>query len=201
MQFVAFGSSGNFGVTEGRETMSGLFAHKGHLVRVGVLFLAGVLTFLVLQALLVPEGFGRYGHYRAGALDDNRSQALAHAGRAACLDCHADAADAAKGGPHEHVRCEACHGPLASHAAEPLEHKAEKPDSRVLCARCHEANVARPARFPQVEGADHAGGEACASCHEAHDPRSQEHQPEQPAVPAASASAPPWMSEQKGAAR
>ena len=131
----------------------------------------------MLQALLVPKGFGRYGHYRAGALEDNRSRALAFAGRAACLDCHADAADAARGGPHEHVRCEACHGALARHAAGPTEQKADRPDSRVLCVRCHQANVARPARFPQVEVADHAGGEACASCHKAHDPRLQEPEP------------------------
>lgn len=175
--------------------MSGLFAHKGHLVRVGILFLAGVLAFLLLRALLVPEGFGRYGHYRAGALDDNRRQALAHAGRAACLDCHADAANAARGGPHAHVRCEACHGALARHAAEPLEQKAAKPDSRVLCVRCHEANVARPAPFPQVEAAEHSGGEACASCHRAHDPRPQE------PGPAMSASARSLIPQQEGAAR
>jgi hypothetical protein len=151
--------------------MGELFGHKGHLVRVGALFLAGLLVFLVLQALLVPKGFGRYGHFRAGALDDNRSRALAYAGRSACLDCHSDAADAARGGPHEHVRCEACHGPLARHAAAPDEQKAERPDSRVLCVRCHQANVARPGRFPQIEAAAHAGGEACTSCHKAHDPR------------------------------
>jgi len=151
--------------------MSGFFAHRGHLVRVGALFLVGALAFLVLQALLVPKGFGRYGHYRAGALEDNRGRALAYAGRAACLDCHGEVADAAKGGPHEHVRCEACHGALARHAAGPDEQKAERPDSRVLCVRCHQANVGRPARFPQVEAADHAGGEACTSCHKAHNPR------------------------------
>jgi hypothetical protein len=128
----------------------------------------------VLQALLVPKGFGRYGHYRPGALDDNRGRALVHAGRAACLDCHSDAADAARGGPHEQVRCEACHGALARHAADPVEQKAVRPDSRVVCARCHQASVARPARFPQVEVADHAGGEACTSCHRAHDPRQQQ---------------------------
>jgi hypothetical protein len=153
--------------------MRALFGHAGHLVRVGALFGAGVILFLVLQALLVPKDFGRYGHYRPGALDDNRARALVHAGRAACLDCHSDAGDAAKGGPHEHVRCEACHGALAPHAADPMEHKALRPDSRVLCARCHEANVARPVRFPQVEVVDHAGAEACTSCHKAHNPRLQ----------------------------
>jgi hypothetical protein len=76
-----------------------------------------------------------------------------------------------KDGRHEQVRCEACHGPLAGHAGDPVEKKAERPDSRDLCARCHAANVARPAGFPQVEPAEHAGDEACATCHVAHNPR------------------------------
>ncbi len=150
--------------------MGALFGHKGHLVRVAALFAAGIVVFLVMRAVLVPKGFGLYGHYRAGALDDNRARTLVHAGRAACLDCHADQAAALKGGRHARVRCEACHGPLGRHAADPMGQKAVKPDSRVLCARCHQANVARPARFPQIEVADHAGGEACTSCHQTHDP-------------------------------
>ena len=150
--------------------MGGVFGHKEHLVRVAALFLGGIFVFLVLQALLVPEGFGLYGHYRAGALDDNRAHAVAFAGRAACVECHSDVPDAQKGGGHAGVRCEACHGPLARHAEDPAEHKAEKPDSRVLCARCHEMNVARPARFPQIDVAEHAGKEACTSCHLAHKP-------------------------------
>jgi predicted CXXCH cytochrome family protein len=178
--------------------MSGFFGHREHLFRVGALFVAGVLAFLVLQALLVPKGFGRYGHYRAGALEDNRNRALVHAGRAACLDCHADAAEAAKGGPHEHVRCEACHGALARHAAEPMEQKALRPDSRVLCARCHQANVARPLRFPQVEVADHAGGEACTTCHKAHDPRLPAPGTPQSGTTAASTAALPAKTEEKG---
>ena len=146
------------------------FGHKGHLFRMAALFGVGVLGFLVLQALFVPKGFGVYGHYRAGALDDNEARPIAFAGRAACVECHSDVADAAKGGRHEAIRCEACHGPLAGHAADPTEKKAVRPDPRVLCARCHAANVARPARFPQVDVAEHAGQEACTTCHTAHNP-------------------------------
>jgi predicted CXXCH cytochrome family protein len=134
------------------------------------LFVAGILVFVVLRSLLIPEGFGRYGHFRAGALDDARVHPAVYAGRAACLDCHSDAADAAKGGRHAEVRCEACHGPLAGHAGDPAEKKAVRPDSKTLCARCHAADVARPARFPQVQVADHMGEEACATCHVAHQP-------------------------------
>ena len=108
--------------------MNRLLGHREHLVRVAGLFLAGIVCFVVLQALLTPEGFGRYGHYRAGALDDARARGLTYAGRAACVECHADAADAAKGGGHAAVHCEACHGPLAAHAADPSKPKAAKPD-------------------------------------------------------------------------
>jgi hypothetical protein len=151
--------------------MKRLLGHTEHLARVASLFVAGILVFVVLRSLLIPEGFGRYGHFRAGALDDARVHPAVYAGRAACLDCHSDAADAAKGGGHAGVRCEACHGPLAAHAADPTAQKAQKPDPAVLCVRCHQANVARPAGFPQKDRAEHAGDEVCTTCHVAHRPR------------------------------
>jgi hypothetical protein len=153
--------------------MRNLFGHKEHLVRVALLFLAGIGAFLVLQAVYVPKDFGTYGHYRAGALDENRVQPVVYAGRAACVECHSDVPQAAQGGRHASIACEACHGPLAAHAADPGEHQAVRPDGRALCARCHAANVARPSAFPQVDPAEHAGEEACTSCHAAHHPGEQ----------------------------
>ena len=150
--------------------MQRLFGHREHLVRVAGLFLAGLLAFVLVRPLLIPAGFGRYGHYRAGALDDARARPNAYAGRAACLDCHADAAEAARGGGHAAVRCEACHGPLAAHAADPAGHAAHKPDARPLCVRCHQVSVARPVAFPQKDAAEHAGDESCVTCHVAHHP-------------------------------
>lgn len=146
------------------------FGHRGHLVRMAGLFGVGITGFFVLQALFVPKDFGVYGHYRAGALDENRVRPIAFAGRAACVECHSDVPDAAKGGRHEAIRCEACHGPLAGHAEDPTEKKAARPDPKVLCARCHAVNVARPAWFSQVDPAEHSGGEACTTCHAAHNP-------------------------------
>jgi hypothetical protein len=148
-----------------------IFGHREHLVRVAGLFVAGIVVFVALQALLIPKGFGLYGHYRAGALDDARARPIVYGGRAACLDCHADAADAAKGSGHAGVRCEACHGPLAAHAGDPGAHAAKRPDPAVLCVRCHQQNVARPAGFPQKDRAEHAGDEPCTTCHVAHHPR------------------------------
>lgn len=165
--------------------MSGLFGHKGHLIRVAVLFGAGVLVFVALQWLLVPTGFGAYGHYRAGALEDNRDRPLAHAGRGACVSCHSDAWELLQRGRHGHVRCEACHGAMAKHAQDPSVGQAVKPDPKVLCVRCHEQSVARPAKFPQVDAASHSGGEACTACHKAHDPLDEAAQLAPAASPAA----------------
>jgi hypothetical protein len=150
--------------------MAGPFGHKGHLVRVAVLFVAGILVFLGLQAFLVPDGFGAYGHYRAGALDDNRVPQLVYGGREACAECHAEVPELLQRGAHARVRCEACHGPLARHAQDPSAGDVVKPDVVALCARCHDTRAARPAGFPQVNASEHSGGERCTSCHQAHDP-------------------------------
>ena len=68
--------------------MNKLFKDKEHLVRVALLFVAGLFLFVVARAILVPKGFGDYGHYRAGALADVAARPVAYAGRAACLECH-----------------------------------------------------------------------------------------------------------------
>lgn len=140
-----------------------------HLARVAALAGGGVVVFLVLQQLLVPEGFGVYGHYRAGALADNMERPPAFAGQAACLECHTDEATARRAGKHAGVACEACHGPLARHAAD-QENKPTLPVARELCLGCHAANVARPHGFPQIEAREHAETGLCTECHQAHNP-------------------------------
>jgi len=150
--------------------MRRLFGDAEHLVRVAGLFAAGVLAFLVLRGLLVPDDFGVYGHFRAGALADNRARALGHAGRGACVECHSDVGETLAGGKHARVGCEACHGPLARHAEDAAAQEAVKPDPRAVCLRCHLANVAKPEGFPQVEPAEHAPEGACSECHTPHSP-------------------------------
>jgi hypothetical protein len=144
-----------------------------HLLRVAGIFGIGILVFLLIRAWLVPADFGRYGHYRAGALADNRARAASFAGKTACLDCHSDVADAQKGSHHASFSCEACHGPLAGHADNP-EIKPAKLDPAALCVTCHRALVGRPAKFPQVHPKDHADGAACTSCHKPHHPEQEE---------------------------
>jgi hypothetical protein len=141
-----------------------------HLVRLAALFGVGILLFLIAQAVLVPADFGQVGHYRTGALQSNREHPISFGGEPACATCHEDVAAAKAANQHRGVRCEACHGPQAGHAAEG-EGKPRRPDATVLCARCHGSGVGRPSAFPQVDVTEHAGGETCTSCHLAHAPR------------------------------
>lgn len=150
--------------------MRSLLADKEHLLRMALLFVVGIVLFVIARALLVPQGFGVLGHYRSGALDDNASVQLAFAGHKACEECHADIVDARAGSKHQRIACEACHGPLAKHVADPEANKPQRPDAKSVCFVCHLENVARPASFPQVDPKDHGDGGACTSCHKPHHP-------------------------------
>ena len=66
------------------------FKDAAHLVRLAVLFAAGLLAFGVARAALVPKDFGTLGHYRAGAIDDVRAKPIAYAGQKACAEWHVD---------------------------------------------------------------------------------------------------------------
>jgi len=146
------------------------FRDSEHLLRLALLFVAGVAVFLIVRALLVPAGFGELGHFRTGAIEDNRGRALAYAGHAACAECHDDIAAKLAGDRHARVACESCHGPLATHAADPDAVKPVKPEVVPLCARCHEMNQARPDKHPQVDVDQHSEGAACTECHDQHAP-------------------------------
>jgi len=150
--------------------MNRLIADKQHLVRMAMLFALGIVGFLIARAILVPADFGVYGHYRAGALADNQARPLGFAGQKACADCHSDVVDARVGSKHAAVSCEACHGPLARHAADPENVKPTKPDPNTICLQCHLENIAKPQAFPQINVTVHAKGQACSACHPHHHP-------------------------------
>lgn len=141
-----------------------------HLIRVVLLFIAGAVVFFIVRHFVVPSGFGQYGHYRPQALGEIAARPISFAGREACAMCHQDVIDVKKLGKHAGVGCEACHGPLAAHVDDPGSVVPKRPDTAVLCVRCHEANTAKPKSFPQVNSKEHAGGVACGTCHQPHSP-------------------------------
>ena len=94
------------------------FKDAEHLLRLAAFFLAAVLVFAVARAEFVPASFGKFGHYRANAIDDIRARPIAHAGQAACAECHSDVVELRAQARHKAIACESCHGPLAKHAAD-----------------------------------------------------------------------------------
>lgn len=150
------------------------FRDTEHLVRLAALFAVGIVSFFILAAMMIPKDFGKYGHYRPGALDDNRAHAVVFAGREACADCHDDIVTERSGSHHARVSCESCHGALAAHAEDPDALVPELPEATALCLECHQTNVARPKDFPQVDAAEHAEGSPCTDCHSPHHPEFDE---------------------------
>jgi hypothetical protein len=177
--------------------MPGRFRHYGHVLRVAVLFAIGVGGFLVVRHVLVPSDFGRFGFYRAGALNDVKAKPIGYAGRAACEECHAgtyDPPDDAKkpaadtvittaglswpvdkdvDNKHALLNCESCHGPLALHANDP-EKTVRKVGNDHLCLTCHREMPGRPKSQPQVIAGDHGDNDPCISCHKPHRPKTDE---------------------------
>lgn len=150
--------------------MRRLFEDSGHLIRPALVLLAALGVFLLIRAAVVPAAFGQYGHYRPAALGLNRQHALAYAGQQECVMCHEEEATARQAGAHTHVACEACHGPLAAHAADPSSLTPKLPVAADLCHRCHEKDSAKPDWFPQIVTTLHYGPN-CTDCHQPHNPK------------------------------
>jgi uncharacterized CHY-type Zn-finger protein len=142
-----------------------------HLIRLAVLFGAGLLVFGVARAALVPKDFGELGHYRTGAIADARATPIAYAGQKACAECHTDVVDTRAAARHKAIACESCHGPLAGHASDPGTSAAKRPEARPLCVHCHAANTGKSTRYPIVDVKEHAGDESCTACHKPHNPK------------------------------
>jgi hypothetical protein len=134
------------------------------------LFVIGIVIFLVARSILVPADFGRYGFYRAGALKDIVARPMAYAGHDTCGEGHTEVIDQRKGTKHEHVNCEACHGPLATHASGDVM-KPGKPDPKTVCLPCHAKMEGRPKSQPQVDVKEHSGDALCTDCHKPHSPK------------------------------
>ncbi len=141
-----------------------------HLLRLAAVFVVAFLIFLLMRGVFVPKSFGQYGHYRGDAIKEITAKPIVYAGHKACGDCHDEVVQTKASGKHATVNCEACHGPLQRHVEDPASVIPELPDTGILCARCHETNLAKPKTFPQVDSRDHAGGEKCKSCHQPHSP-------------------------------
>ncbi|MDO8803737.1 MAG: cytochrome c3 family protein [Elusimicrobiota bacterium] len=145
-----------------------------HLLRVIIIFVAALVGFLLVRSFLVPESFGKLGHYRANAVDDVLALPRHYAGEPACKKCHAQQASDKAKSSHRHMSCESCHGALQAHVDSPKTVKPSKPkenEMRAFCGNCHGKSLSRPAKFPQVDLEEHNRGMACNQCHQPHQPK------------------------------
>jgi hypothetical protein len=143
---------------------------RPQLSRLIIIFGVLILAFIIVRWVLRPESFYQYGHYRGKALIELSTREPRYVDRKTCAECHDEQTAQNAAGPHSHVSCQTCHGPGDHHIAEPSTSNIHRPKTKEICVRCHEANKARPAKFPQIEMAEHGDGAKCESCHTVHNP-------------------------------
>lgn len=144
------------------------FQMPPQILRLVLLTIGIVGTYLVAKAFMTPASFGQYGHYRGDALEEIASRARTYAGQKACDECHSDILQKVAKFEHKTVSCESCHGPSQAHSDNPDIKFTKLTDSD--CLRCHETNPSRPAFLKQVTVKDHFRGDRCVGCHVPHQP-------------------------------
>ncbi len=157
-------------------------SHNSHVKRI----IGGIVVFavlgLVVKTLMTPASFGKYGHYRADAIQEEAAGDIRHWTNASCLSCHEHEAKYHARGNHKTISCEFCHGPYADHVADgkktgtlPVKTGDE---IKVLCLRCHNKAIkARPEDvIKTVVMPDHLKKQdvkvthTCNQCHYVHAP-------------------------------
>jgi cytochrome c553 len=140
-----------------------------HIIRLIVLILAFGTAALIAKWYFTAESFYRYGHYRADSVPEIAAQAVAYQTPRYCQPCHSERHAQWSANSHKSVICEVCHGAAQGH---PQNGKLPIPtDTRKLCTLCHEAMPGRPRTQPQIDLAQHSGGQQCVVCHNPHAPK------------------------------
>lgn len=138
------------------------------IVRLVLLTIGIVGSYMVARAFLTPNSFGQYGWYRGDALMERASQPRAYAGKPACSECHDEKAAQLAKFEHKTLSCEVCHGPGQAHV--------DNFDVKLAvlthghCLRCHEKNPSRPEWHKQINSREHYPGDKCTECHVPHAP-------------------------------
>ncbi|SMC38259.1 hypothetical protein SAMN02746065_101269 [Desulfocicer vacuolatum DSM 3385] len=136
----------------------------------------------VVKAQLIPDSFGKYGHYRANAIDEEVQRPIRHGTNTSCLKCHTYEAAIHLKGRHNTISCEFCHGTYADHVSNgkksgtlPVKKNTE---ISTLCLRCHNTEikarsqaVIKTVAMPQhLESQEVKLTHTCNQCHHVHAP-------------------------------
>jgi hypothetical protein len=139
--------------------------------RLALAFAIFISLFLLLRHFLVPDTFGKYGHYRAASLEDNALPEIHYSGQVACFKCHQAIEDKKSQDVHSEIHCETCHGPGEKHVISSKAADIFKPAGREFCGKCHELNAAKlKSAVFQVDLTKHNTGKNCIECHNPHQP-------------------------------
>jgi cytochrome c553 len=146
-----------------------LAAMPKHIVRLIILILAFGAMALIAKWYFTADSFYRFGHYRANSVSEIAAQEPVFQTSRYCQSCHSERYAQWSANSHKTVICEVCHGAAQGH---PQSGKLPIPaDSRRLCTLCHEAMPGRPRAQPQIDLAQHSGGQQCVICHNPHAPK------------------------------
>jgi hypothetical protein len=138
------------------------------ILRLVLLTITIVATYMVARFFLTPASFGALGHYRANAMGELQNRPITFAGKKSCDECHSDHFQKLSKSEHKTLSCESCHGPAQAHVENP-DLKLEKL-TFAHCVRCHEASPSRPKWLKQIVSKDHYTGQRCTECHSPHQP-------------------------------
>jgi len=147
------------------------FYVPSHIKRLIFVFVIVISLFLMARHFLVPDSFGKYGPYRAAALDDYLLNEIHYSGQQACFECHQDIEDLKTQDVHSGIHCETCHGPGQKHVTSGDAADILKLTGREFCGSCHAINAAKPKdAIVQVDLTKHNIDKNCIECHNPHQP-------------------------------
>ncbi|MBF0501301.1 MAG: hypothetical protein HQM09_14270 [Candidatus Riflebacteria bacterium] len=166
--------------------------------RILIIFFGAVVAGLVLKTAMIPESFGKYGHYRADWLSEGTQLPSIYQGKFVCQECHNEIFQTHEKDVHVSVECENCHGNGKKHvdfhkkvASASVDTSADMTASGGIkdqakmhilkdnqtCLYCHRQLKARPKYFPQIDPDAHFEllkvkdkNTTCFSCHSPHEP-------------------------------
>ncbi|MBS3993219.1 MAG: hypothetical protein KGZ87_05845 [Bacteroidetes bacterium] len=149
------------------------------IFRLVLSFLVFVGVFMLIQDYLTPESFGKYGHYRANSLDDNKKIIPQFKGEDACASCHEDiyekksetvSFDDDEYILHSNLKCETCHSPKIDARTECKIKPPKLESTRKMCGQCHSINASRKNKIKMIDMSDHNTEKNCVECHNPHNP-------------------------------
>jgi cytochrome c553 len=141
-----------------------------HIVRLLVVMVVAAAVALAARWFFIADSFYQYGHYRGDSVGELAAQELVYQTPSYCLSCHTERHAQWSANNHKTVTCEVCHGAARGHPQQVAKLPIPA-DTRKLCTLCHLKMAERPRIQPQVDLAQHSGGQQCIVCHNPHAPK------------------------------